>query len=238
LNGREQNGDGRERVHGRAEYQWPQLELVRPDLDGLPPLEPPDGYEIRDYQDGDAEAWGKIMTEAFNPFWDAARFRRLMLPHFGFSPDRVFFVCRDGAPVGSASAFLWPGTPGSRGYIHMVGVLEEHCGHGLGHCLTVACLLRLKEEGFDSAMLQTESFRTPAIKHYLRLGFRPTLAIEGQRETWRGLLSGMEGEDFVREIDLESLPVMGRLSFWWRSALVGNYTGWLNLRSDFNKSGG
>jgi mycothiol synthase len=222
----------REKVHGRAEYEFPQLELVRPGLEDLPALTLPEGYTLRHYEPGDEAAWGAIMMRAFSAYWDGERFRRLFLPHFGFTPERVLFVCWNGSPVGSASAFAWPGLSARRGYIHMVGVLEEHCGHGLGYWLAVASLLRLREQGFSSAMLQTESFRLPAIKHYLRLGFAPALVAEDQRQAWMRVLGRIGREDLIESLDLQRIPVMSPWSFWWRTTLVTNYASWLNLKAD------
>jgi hypothetical protein len=129
----EDGGRGHDRIHGRAEYEFPQLELVREDLDGLPDMRLPDGYSVRSYQDGDELAWGTIMMRAYSDYWNSERFLRLFRPHFGFRPERVLFVCHGGRPVGSACAFEWPGVPRGRGYLHMVGVLEEHCGRALGY---------------------------------------------------------------------------------------------------------
>jgi mycothiol synthase len=221
-----------EEVHGRSDFQFPQLEMVRPDLANLPGMELPSGYSLRPYREGDAESWGRIMSEAFTPYWDTNRFRRSFLPHFGFRPERVIFVCRGAEAVGSASAFQWPGVARSRGYIHMVGVRREHCGRRLGYWLTLACLMRLKEEGFKSAMLQTEDYRVPAIKHYLRLGFRPALVQEAQRDKWERLLERLGGRELVEREGIAELPVMGRLAFWWRTTMVVNYMNWLNLKSE------
>lgn len=222
-----------EEVHGRADYQFPQLELVRPHLEDLPQLVLPPGYTLRHYRPGDEEHWGRIMTEAFIPFWDAERFRRFFLPHFGFRPERVIMVCREEEPVGSASAFQWPGLPRRQGFIHMVGVKREHCGKRLGYWLTVACLRQFKKEGFTSAMLQTEDFRLPAIKHYLRLGFRPVLVREDQREKWKQVLERLGPPENLLDLQLDSLPVMNRFAFWWRTVRIILYMRWLNLKADF-----
>lgn len=218
-------------VHGRGDTQYPQLEMARPHLEDVPPVIPPPGYSLRHYQPGDEGVWGEIMSEAFTPFWNAERFRASFLPHFGFKPGRVIFVCFESRPVGSACAFQWPGIPRDQGYIHMVGVKREHCGKMLGYWLAAACLHRFAEEGFHTAMLQTEDFRIPAIKHYLRLGFRPVLIVENQREIWRELAERLGGAGLVGELCLDSLPVMNRFAYWWRSTLLVNYMNWLNLKA-------
>lgn len=221
---------GRERVHGRAEFEIPQLELYRKDLEGLPEISLPEGYSLRHYQPGDEEFWGRIMSKAFSSFWTSARFKVYMKPHFGFQPERIIFLCYNHVPVGSASAYQWPGIPRDRGYIHMLGVLENHCGQGFGHALALACLHRFREEGFRDAMLQTESFRLPAIKHYLRLGFKPVLVTEEQRGTWEEVLVGIGKEELIEELNIGGLPVMNSFSYWWRSFLISNYMNWLGLR--------
>lgn len=227
------NGPGRfEEVHGRSDFQFPQLEMTRPDLTGIPELELPDGYTIRHYRPGDETAWGELMTEAFTPYWDAARFQVLVKPHFGFKPERVLFVCRNGEPIGSACAFQWPGVPRKQGYIHMVGVKKEHCGRRLGYWLAVACLHQFKKEGFQSVMLQTEDFRIPAIKHYLRLGFKPVLIQAVQRGKWERVLERIGGPELGRELNLATLPVMGRFAFWWRTTKIVRYMRWLTFKAE------
>ena len=221
-----------EPVHGWDEFQVPQLEMARRDLEGIPELTLPAGYRLRPYQPGDEEAWGEIMTEAFTPYWNATRFRRLLLPHFGFKPERVIMLCRQDTPVGSASAFQWPGIPKDRGYIHMLGVKKEHCGLKLGFSLCVACLRRFKQEGFRSAMLQTEDYRIPAIKHYLRLGFKPVLVNEDQRAKWAQVLERIGDPEWVQALNLPELPVMGKFAFWWRTTLTVNYFNWLSLKGE------
>ena len=218
----------REIVHGREEIEFPQLELCRPHLDDLPAITLPPGYRLRTYRPGDEVAWGQIMSRAFSPYWNLQRFRTLIQPHFGFRPERVFFVCQDERPVGSACAFNWPGLEAAVGFIHMLAVLESHCGLGLGQALTLACLRRFREEGaFRSALLQTESFRLPAIKHYLRLGFQPVLVRDWQRERWRQVLRRLGLEDQIEKLGINTLPVMSDFTFYFRTTRLFAYLFWL-----------
>jgi len=218
----------RETVHGREEVEFPQIELCRPDLADLPPITLPPGYLLRSYRPGDEVAWGEIMSQAFSPYWNLQRFRTLIRPHFGFRPERILFVCQDGRPVGSACAFNWPGLPAAVGFIHMLAVLESHCGRGLGQALTLACLDRFREEGaFQSALLQTESFRLPAIKHYLRLGFRPVLVRDWQRDKWREVLRRLGMEDQIEKLEINTLPIMSDFAFYLRTSQLFAYLFWL-----------
>lgn len=222
----------RESVHGRTEIEFPQLELCRPSLDDLPPLSLPPGYTLRPYRPGDEVAWGEMMTQAFSPYWNLQRFRTLLKPHFGFRPERVIFLCSGERPVGSACAFNWPGLATSVGFIHMLGVLRSHCGQGLGHALSLACLHRFREEGtFQSALLQTESFRLPAIKHYLRLGFRPVLVRGWQRKKWLQVLERLGMQDRIEEFGINTLPVMSDFTFYYRTMRLFTYLFWLQATS-------
>jgi mycothiol synthase len=221
----------REPVHGRREIEFPQLEMVREHLEEVPGIDLPDGYFIRTFQEEDEDAWAEIMSEAFNPYWDLERFRNLVRPHFAFQPERLFFLCHDRAPVGSAMAFQWPGIPRRTGFIYMLAIKKAHCGKAMGRSLTLACLQRFREEGtFQDAMLHTESFRLPAIKHYLRLGFKPRLIVEGHREKWNTVLERLGMPELIEQFGIQDAPVLPAWRLGVRLARVASYSYWLSFR--------
>ena len=61
-------------------------------------------------------------------------------------------------------------------------MLSSEGGRGLGFHVSLACTHIMAAEGRTSAVLQTDDFRLPAIKSYLRLGFAPLLMHENQRQ--------------------------------------------------------
>ena len=148
--------------------QQPQL-IMRRALDKLPPLRLPPGVSLRSFQEGDGTAWEHIANTAFAR---DMRFDSKMRADPAFRPERVLFLWQGGAPVATASAWQKPAFPDT-GYLHYVAVLPGAQGQGLGYWASLAALWRLRDEGFDRALLQTDDERLPAIKTYLKLGFAP-----------------------------------------------------------------
>lgn len=163
-------------------HHTPQLVLHR-ELENLPEVELPEGYNIRHYQPGDKTAWDNIIRDSFqNNNWD---FNKGMRKDYAFRPERVIFVCYGDEPVATASAWYKPEWGKDTGYIHMVGTISSHTGKGLGYQATLAALYRMVDEGRKSVVLTTDDFRIPALKTYIKLGFKPLLIHENQRERWK-----------------------------------------------------
>jgi len=80
-----------------------------------------------------------------------------------------------------------------------VGVLPGHQGKHLGAKVSLAALRRFVEEGRIDAVLQTDDFRLPAIRTYLRLGFEPLPIHENQRQRWRAVFDEILRPDLVRQ---------------------------------------
>ena len=78
--------------------------------------------------------------------------------------------------------------------VHMVCVLPEHRGRGIGRALVLASLHYFRDHGYRRAVLTTDDHRLAALRTYLALGFVPVLVAEDHRERWRKCLAalGME----------------------------------------------
>lgn len=150
-----------------------QLQMLRDDLENLPPLSLPDGYALRTWLPGDEQAWADIMNTGIGSDWTAGSVREKLCDRPQFIPDAVFFVTCAGQPVGSATAWRWPEDDYQRGYVHMVCVAPEHRGRNLGYLVTLATLHWFKAHGRSSARLETDDWRLAAVRSYLRLGFHP-----------------------------------------------------------------
>jgi mycothiol synthase len=146
--------------------------MIRDSLAGLPPMSPPAGYLIRTFRSGDEAHWEQIVAASFET---PRSFQAIMREDPSFRPDRLFFVVHEENPVGTAAAWYHPLWGAQYGYLHFVGVLPDHRGRGLGYWISLAALLRFVAERRTMAALETESFRIPAVKTYLRLGFRPQI---------------------------------------------------------------
>lgn len=162
-----------------------QLRMIRRNLDDLPEVELTSGYEIRTYRPGDEAAWAKIMNSGIGADWTAEKCSEALISKSQFLPDGLFFAVHDDEPVGSACA--WRSSPDewNEGYLHMVCVLPEHRGKNVGYLLALSVLHYFREHKFQSCILDTDEWRIPAIKSYLRLGFEPMYLDESQRERWQ-----------------------------------------------------
>jgi mycothiol synthase len=170
--------------------QVPQLLMRRPHLDDLPPVALPAGYELRAAGDADAGALATTLASAVGPEWTTERVRAALLD--APDVDTTLVATSGGAPVGTASARLdLERFPGS-GYLHWVGVHAAHQGQRLGHALSLAVLHRFRELGCRDAVLETDPPRLPAIRTYLRLGFRPEPVVPAHEALWPAILAEIE----------------------------------------------
>ena len=177
----------------RVQTPGPQLCMKRPGLDGLQEINLPAGYTIRASHEGEGHHWAGILREAFadNSF-DEARFDREMKQHPAYDSDRIFFVCSSsGLPCGTASAYRDASFGETTGMLHYVGVRPSEAGKGLGMAVSLAALNRFREEGLESAFLQTDDHRLAAIKTYLRLGFLPLVVHESHPQRWNTVFIAM-----------------------------------------------
>jgi mycothiol synthase len=161
--------------------------MRRPYLDELPDAPPlPPGYAVRPYEPADLAGLAEMLTAAYGVRWDEARVRRDLAE----APDveRIYLAVHDGTPVATASARLVPQRfPGS-GYVHFVGTAPEHRGKGLATLVTLRVLHHFREAGLRDAVLETDDFRLPALRTYLRLGFVPEYREPEQQRRWARLL--------------------------------------------------
>jgi mycothiol synthase len=170
----------------------PQLVMRRARLDGLPERALPDGYSCRSFLPGDEAAWESIIGASFGWPDSAGKFDAIMRRDPAFRPKRVLFLCHGDLPVATASAWHRDGYGPHTGYLHYVGVRPERQGVRLGLHVSVACLRVMAGGGRSAAVLQTDDFRLPAIKTYLRLGFVPLLVHENQRRRWRDVRAAID----------------------------------------------
>ncbi len=169
----------------------PQLVMRRDTLDDLPPLEIPTGYTLRTSREGDGAHWARILSESFQVEWTDADFTRIMVEDPAYRPDRIIFACGpDNVPCAVAAAYRKTETP-DEGYLHYVGCRPGHAGKRLGWLVSLACLYKFREEGCSTVVLNTDDFRLPAIKTYLRLGFHPVIVHENQHARWAAIYAAL-----------------------------------------------
>ena len=99
-----------------------------------------------------------------------------------YNDDKCFFLIKDGEAAATITVICDPEK--KQGYIHMVACKENFRGQGLGTLLNNVAVKVLKDEGMETAYLTTDDWRIPAIKSYLRCGFKPDLSTENFKERW------------------------------------------------------
>jgi ribosomal protein S18 acetylase RimI-like enzyme len=166
------------------------LKMVRWDLEDLPVVPLPAGFQLRGYQEGDQEIWRQIHLAAdrFNEIPPS-----LFAQQFGseatmLNQRQLYLLEESGQVIGTGTAWFNDNFQGQRfGRIHWVALLPERQGRGLAKPLMSALCRRLRELGHTRAYLSTSSARVPAIRLYRQFGFIPLAEDEQQAAAWRRL---------------------------------------------------
>ena len=165
----------------------PQLEMFRDHLCDLPEIETVSAYAVRTYCPGDEAAWCRIMEGNVGTNWTVQKCRENLIWDSRFQAENLFFILHKGEPIASACAWRANDQSPAIGEVHMVAVLSEHRGKGLGHLLNALVLHRLKALGYQKAHLKTDDWRLAAIKTYLTAGFQPLNTHESHPERWKAI---------------------------------------------------
>lgn len=185
-------GDTRPDVSESKSYT--QVQMVWPEhrLDDPPAVRLPPGYSLRTYQPGDEARFYEIMDLADWPGWDDKELRPWI---FRIVPEGWFMAIHEasGEIVASAMAlhdhtWLIPFC----GELGWVAADPAHTGQGLGMAVTAAVTARFIEIGYRHIHLFTETFRLPALKTYLKLGYVPLLSTPETPEHWQAICAQLE----------------------------------------------
>ena len=164
------------------------LVMLRPDLDHLPELHLPPGYELRPFRAGDQAGWNAMVDLAFEREPGATSFAREMRSDPDFRPERVLVVVREFEIAATASAWHLPEFGRQCGYLRWVATHPRHLGQKLGYNASLGALHRMRTEKRTVAILKTDDYRGAAIRMYLALGFQPAPTEETHRARWKTVL--------------------------------------------------
>jgi mycothiol synthase len=158
----------------------PNIRMRRPHLTNLPVVPAlPNGYDLGPFtQQDNVSALAALLTTAFNDPWDEPRTKT----ELSEAPDvhAVYIVTYRNDIVATASSQLRKKHTTTSGYVHWVGTHPDHRGKGLAYALVARVLQDFVARGYVGAYLETQQFRIPAIKTYLKLGFTPEYEVEGE----------------------------------------------------------
>jgi len=161
--------------HGFAIQDDPFFSQLTLDLDGLPSMSAPSGYDVRPVRADELDARAACHRAAWSDTTPSAmtaeRYRRVTeAPSYRRDLD-VVVEAADGTLV--ASALVW--VAGEAALVEPVGCAPAHRGHGLAGAATLAALTSAKEYGARVGLVRPrgdEAYRVPA-RLYRALGFRP-----------------------------------------------------------------
>ena len=161
---------------------WPREKLDTP-----PAVKIADGYELRQFAPADTTAYIELLAKAGFADWTPQRVAdtmRTVLPGGAF----LAVHRKTGRLVATALAQHLP----AEGHPHggMLGWVAGdpiHNGHGLGTTVSAAATARLLAAGYDDISLSTDDFRLPALKIYLKMGWRPLMISDGMIERWQAI---------------------------------------------------
>lgn len=180
------------------------LFLIHEDIRTIPDSQPlPESYTLRvtDFSGDDLADLAVTLDMAFgiqHGAWDLERAQKELKDNEQVQKTHV--VCYAGKVIGCASNKIDPKFPG-KGYLHWVAVHPDHQGLGLAAILTTAVMREfVATHALTACVLETQDPGLPAIKTYLKLGFRPVMADESHPERWRKVLPqlGYVFEDYIQ----------------------------------------
>jgi mycothiol synthase len=176
--------------HGSAKVSEPQLFMRLPELSDLPPAPALESrYALRVAVPADHGQLAELLSEAFGDSWDTTRVADEFSP--GNGVEATYVVVSPAGVVATASARRLPDRYPEAGYVHYVGARVSERGRRLGEVVTRRVLVHFAAAGLDQAVLETDDFRLPAVRTYLRLGFVPESRTPGEARRWSKVLRNL-----------------------------------------------
>ncbi|MDE0199365.1 MAG: GNAT family N-acetyltransferase [Caldilineaceae bacterium] len=142
----------------------------------------PEGMSLRTYRSGDAAAWIAAFNASFSDHWGGFSYSEESWGRHADSPrfrEEISVVAESGgvfAGICHCAPSLNPKEEGLA-HLHILGVRPEFRRRGLGACLMVEAMGRLRENGFERVELDMDSLNSRALPLYEKLGFREQEAI-------------------------------------------------------------
>jgi mycothiol synthase len=166
--------------------------MYRPHLQGILVPALPIGYSLEQLTSADdAAELGSLLTQAFDEPWDAERANKELLQ--ASDVHAVYVVRFQDKIVATASSQLRAHRSPTSGYVHWVGTHPDFRGQGLAYALVARVLEDCIARGYKDAYLETQHYRLPAIKTYLRLGFIPVYKMDERdfQVVWSGIFQNL-----------------------------------------------
>lgn len=156
--------------------------MVRPDLENIPGLPLPPGYEIRPVQEEHLPIILNASIEAFRDHWGYSAATEPTLEEIkedpDFDPSLWRVAWKDDQVAGMVLSYIARGENQEyqrlRGYTENICVRRPYRKQGLAHSLIAASLHAIRERGMQEAALHVDTENlSGALRLYESLGFRP-----------------------------------------------------------------
>lgn len=171
----------------QLKMEWPVGRLKDPPAVRVAP-----GYRLRTWQPGDEPGFYRVMALAGFTGWDEETLRPWLAK---ILPDGWFLVehSASGQIVATAMANHNPtALHPFAGELGWVAADPAHAGNGLGMTVCAAVVGRLLAGGYRTIYLNTDDWRSPAIKTYLKLGWLPCLYTPEMADRWQAVCQALE----------------------------------------------
>jgi mycothiol synthase len=162
-----------------------QLMMKRPP--GAPPLAAASSVIARQAERTDDEKLARLLAAAFpEQHWTVERVYKDLLD----APDvPVIYVIDDGPDIIATASVRYQDRFPDSGYVHWVGVDPRHRGKRLGTVVMDAVIRKFFADGRNSAILETDDVRLPAITSYLGQGFIPHYSDADHEDRWSNVFA-------------------------------------------------
>ncbi len=170
--------------------------MRRARLDNLQEPTPlPAGYAVRvlnKARSEDKNAVAALLARAFDDVaWTPERVHTALVADPNV-PTTYLIENANGELAATASVQFAPAELPHVGFLHWVGAAPNEAGNGLGGIVSLHVLRELRDKwGRTEARLSTDDFRLPAVRTYLKLGFRPLLTDETHPARWDAIAAQM-----------------------------------------------
>lgn len=163
----------------------------------------PEGYLLRNFRDGDEEPYVNLMNLAGFSEWNKDNLNAVIE---GARPNEIFFIEHVETSEIVATTMGWqkPSKYFSSGVeLGWVACSPDHRGKGLGSIVCAAVTNGFLVCGYHQIYLQTDDFRLPAIKTYLKLGYIPVYHLPDMQQRWKTVIKKLN----LREVDYPGITV-------------------------------
>ena len=150
----------------------------------LPPAVP-EGFTLRSLREGDEEKYADLLFSAGFQKWDSAAVEKAKNKCL---KDGIYLLVENSTGKFAACAYCNKGpVPGeeSGGILGMVAVSPDFRGRHFARIVCMAVMNRFREESYKRICLFTDETRIPALKTYLKLGWKPIFLSEENKALWQ-----------------------------------------------------